>query len=207
MEERKSSKTVAIVVAIIVIALILISVFVKMTRNKQDDANLNNAKNNIVNGSKDIANDAIDGTKNIAGDVAEGAGDMADGVKDAAEDIKDGIIKAFNLNNKENVTISNDTKTNNSEKLKETKTLGNLTYSNATLIGKNTGATFTFELKNNSNSDFTKRKIVVRFADRNGKEIGNAEIEIPDLKKGEQKKIEKKIMADVANAYDYTVKY
>lgn len=198
MEENKTSKIVGVVVAVIIGILLLIWLIVSMTNNKKDDAMLKNAENNAVNGTENVAGDVVNGTKNVAGDIVNGT-------KEVAEDIKDGILKVFDINNRENVSITDGMKTNTSEKFKEVRTIESLTFSNATLIGKNTGATFKFDVKNNSSIDFSKRTLIVRFADKNGNEIGSSNVEIPDIKIGEQKSIETRIMADIANAYDYTI--
>ncbi len=206
-EDNKSSKVVGITIAVIVGILLLIWIIVKMTNNKADDTNLNNAANGVKQGTQNAANDVKNGAEDLGKDVMEGTKDVAEGVKDTATDIKDGIIKAFDLENKENVTISDGMKTNTSEKFKETKTFENLSYSNATLTGKNTGANFKVSVKNNSNTDFSKRTATIKFTNSNGNEIGNATIEIPNIKKGEEKTVESKIMSDIANAYDYTISY
>lgn len=198
MEENKTSKIVGVVVAVIIGILLLIWLIVSMTNNKKDDEMLESTKNNVVNGTENVAGDIVNGTENVAGDIVNGT-------KEVAEDIKDGILKVFDINNRENVSITDGMKTNTSEKFKEVRTMENLTFSNATLIGKNTGATFKFDVKNNSSTDFSKKTLIVRFADKNGNEIGSSNVEIPDIKMGEQKSVETRIMADIANAYDYTI--
>lgn len=191
MEEKKSSNILGIVIAIIVVIL-AIWLIVKMTGTKKDDAALNNAKEDI---------------KNAASDTVDGAKDLVNGAKDTTENVKNGIIDAFDLENKENVTIKDGVKTNNSEKFKEEKTFDALTYKNASLSGKNTGATFKVDITNSSDNDFTKRTVVVKFIDSKGNELGNASIEVPNIKKGETTTISQTIMADIANSYDYKIIY
>lgn len=200
-----SDNNVTKVIIGLIIAVLVIVVGVYAYNLLKDDNSMNDVKNDMNQVGQDIYNgtgDLIDGTGEVVGDVVDSTdkalGDVANGVKNTVDNIID-----FTMT--DNAIVENNMKTNTSEKIKTDKKYENLVIKEVTLIGKDNATTFTAKIKNDSNTDFTSKKVTITFLKNDKKTITSKEVSIPNIKAGETTDVTVTMNEDVANAYDYIV--
>lgn len=112
----------------------------------------------------------------------------------------------IDMNNKENVEIKDGEKINTSSRLKEERNYEGMVIKDIKLYTRAEGMTdFNATLENTSGKDFTSRKIVIRFLNRDGSEYATLKGYIGDIKAGASAKIDASTTADVSNAYDFEI--
>lgn len=98
------------------------------------------------------------------------------------------------------------TKENISEQLKTTKTVAGLELTNIKLI-ENAGLTkLTADAKNITNSTIEELDIIVIAIDKNGNTLAEFEASVYGVGAGQTTQLNAAITADIANAYDFTVR-
>lgn len=199
MDDENS--TIKVILIIVIIAILAFTGWFLLRRSSNntvvDDSNNNTVKDNVSNAVEDTKNNvsnAVEDTKNNFANAA-----------DKAEDKVSEIITNYDENNTENVEISNGEKINNSKALLTDKKYKNVIFSKPTLKGKNTGATFSVKVSNESTEAFEKETVKIKFLDKSGKQIGSLDLKISDIDAGSSTQVSETVMSDIANAYDYTV--
>ena len=97
-------------------------------------------------------------------------------------------------------------KLNISTKLKETKKVNGLEFSNIYLTEKDSSTDLIATVKNNTGSDITKITFVqITLIDKEGKEIVKLDGAIAPIKQGEEKQFQINTTLDYANAYDFKI--
>lgn len=96
-------------------------------------------------------------------------------------------------------------KVNKSEKMKETKKLGNIEISNIILNFQNNESQLTAKVKNVGNTAEGDYFIKITMLDRNGTSIGEVKGYIDKIEAGKEKTISIKVSADIVEAYDVKI--
>lgn len=97
------------------------------------------------------------------------------------------------------------TKLNTSDKLKETKTLGYLEFSNIRLTSKNGESYLTATVKNVGTSMEGDDFITITILDESGKILTTVDAYLGTVAAGAEITLSSKTSSDFANAYDFTV--
>ncbi len=188
MDDENS--TIKVILIIVIIAILAFTGWFLLRRSSNDTV-VDDSNNNTV---KDNVSNTVEDTKNNIANAA-----------DKAEDKVSEIITNYDENNTEDVEISNGEKINNSKALLTDKKYKNVIFSKPTLKGKNTGATFSVKVSNESTEAFEKETVKIKFLDKSGKQIGSLDLKISDIDAGSSTQVSETVMSDIANAYDYTV--
>lgn len=120
----------------------------------------------------------------------------------SGEENPNGLI---DFGNKENVDITDNTKTNNSEALKKDRTFQGMQVKDITLVAQNGITNFTATIENTTAKDFPDSNIVIVFKNKDGSEYQRLESRIGEIKAGGTASINAGIIADLSNAYDFTI--
>lgn len=127
------------------------------------------------------------------------------------------LINKKNKNNNENTSANNSvtekfvqvlndgTKLNKSNKLSETKNVGDYKISNIQLTMKNNQSVLLADIKNTSKQETGTTLIDIILYDENKNEIATIPGIISPIKPGETTQLNSSITVDYANAYDFEV--
>lgn len=102
-------------------------------------------------------------------------------------------------------TLENGQKVNKSEKMKETKKLGNIEISNIILNFQNNESQLTAKVKNVGNIAEGDYFIKITMIDKNGASIGEVKGYVDKIEAGKEKNISIKVSADLVDAYDVKI--
>ena len=97
------------------------------------------------------------------------------------------------------------TSLNVSDKLKETKKLGDLEFSNIRLTSKNGESYLTATVKNTSSVKTGDEFITITVLDENGNTLTSVYAYLGTIDAGQETTLSTKTSSDFANAYDFTV--
>ena len=112
----------------------------------------------------------------------------------------------IDMENTENVEIiEENVKENNSKALLEEKTLLGMRIFNIRLVAENGMTTFTADVENTSETEFSERMIEIVFKNQDGSEYARLPGYLPDIKSGESNQIDASTTADMSNAYDFII--
>ena len=101
--------------------------------------------------------------------------------------------------------VVNGVKRNNSEKLHETKTLGNITVENVNLMYKENKTTMVLVIKNNASEEVGDYDAKVTLKNSKGQIIEELDVYINHIEAGKTASIVASITRDVTGAYDYEI--
>ena len=101
--------------------------------------------------------------------------------------------------------LEDGTKINTSSKLKETKTVADLTVGNISFVYRNGKSQVIADVVNNSGSKTGVMEVTITLFDRNGKQLSKMNGLIGALEPGESTQLDMGTTADVSNAYDFTI--
>ena len=211
MNDSDNNNVTKVIIGIIIAVLVII-VAVYAYNMLKDDNSLNDVKNdmnnttqNMENTTQDIYNgtsNMLEGAGNVASDIAKDAGNVVGDVVDGAKNAVDNVID-FTMT--ENADITDNMKTNTSEKIRKDKNFESLVFKEVTLVGRDNVTTFTAKIKNDSNNDFIAKDVTVTFFKKDGTTITTTRLNIPNIKSNETSEVTVDMDEDVANAYDYTI--
>ena len=111
----------------------------------------------------------------------------------------------FNKTNAIVQTIEDGQKVNKSEKMKETKKLGNIEISNIILNFQNNESQLTAKVKNVGSGKDGDYFIKITMIDEKGNSIGEVKGYIDKIEAGREKDISIKVSADLVDAYDIKI--
>ncbi len=113
----------------------------------------------------------------------------------------------IDMNNTTNVEVNEveNTKINNSAKLKENKTYEGMTIKDITLKAENGMTQILANVENTSGSDFAGEVVELVFINQDGSEYARLDAYIPEVKKGETTSIDANTTSDVSNAFDFSI--
>lgn len=97
------------------------------------------------------------------------------------------------------------TNLNTSNKLKETKKLGELEFSNIRLTSKDGESYVTADVKNISTTKLGNKFVHITIVDDKGEDLSKVTIYLGDIQAGEAITINGKASSDFANAYDFLI--
>lgn len=97
------------------------------------------------------------------------------------------------------------TNLNTSNKLKETKKLGELEFSNIRLTSKDGESYVTADVKNTSTTKLGNKFVHITIVDDKGEDLSKVTIYLGDIEAGESITINGKASSDFANAYDFLI--
>ena len=111
----------------------------------------------------------------------------------------------IDLNNKENVIVKGNTKTNISEILLKDREYEGLKLINTSLIAERDISKFKVTLVNNSGKDYNQKNVTFVFKDKKGKTTIKIDTTIPTILNGESNTLDLWCLNDLVNSYDYII--
>lgn len=112
----------------------------------------------------------------------------------------------IDYNNTENAKVENDTKENTSSKLKEEKTYEGMKIKDITLSAQGTTTCLKAVVENTSGKNFKGKMVEIHLTNKDGSEFSISDAYIADVESGKTTKITAYTAADIANAYDFSIK-
>lgn len=110
-----------------------------------------------------------------------------------------------NLENDENVEVTDGVKGNNSEALLKEHTFEGMTIKDISLTSKDGVSTFKCTVENITDVNFEGREIKIIFIDKENEEFRQLEGYLDSIPSGEEGAINASITADISNAYDFYI--
>jgi len=105
----------------------------------------------------------------------------------------------------DNVEEINGQKVNTSNKLKQSKNVGEYRFTNIKMSREENGTVLTAIIVSNTKQKIAGRSAIINFLDNNGKLVSQMETYIPQIKPGEITPFRTETTADVTNAYDFEI--